>query len=325
MNQKISVIVPIYKVEDYLHRCVDSIINQTYTNLEIILVDDGSPDNCPMICDEYAEKDNRIKVIHKKNGGLSDARNAGLDIATGEYIGFVDSDDYISLSFYERLMNIMIVTESDIVECGVKKFKDSNEICDVKYENLNFSTFSTLEAMQNLITNHILSTTVWNKIYKREIIDKLRFKVGKTNEDDFYTYLAFDNASKITKLNEELYYYLQREDSIMGKRYKLNRLDEIEAKYERLKYIEENYKNLILLAKKDVMFGCLYAYQQLLRNGKKTDIKKGQVILNKYIDKILFTKDDYMNLDIKNKIWMKLEKKSLQGTCRLRNFFNIGV
>lgn len=325
MNQKISVIVPIYKVENYLYRCVDSIINQTYTNLEIILVDDGSPDNCPRICDEYAKKDSRIKVIHKKNGGLSDARNAGLDIATGEYIGFVDSDDYISLHFYQRLMNIMEASDSDIVECRIKKFKEIEKIDDIENNKLDFITFNTNEAMEDLILNNILSVTVWNKLYKREVIEKLRFKVGKTNEDDFYTYLAFDNANKISKLDEDLYYYLQREDSIMGKNYKLNRLDEIEAKYERLKFIEKKYKNLILLAKKDVMFGCLYAYQQLLRNGQKDDIKKGKVILKNYIDNVLFTKEDYMNLDTKNKIWMKLEKKSLQGTCRLRNIFNVGV
>ncbi len=325
LNQKISVIVPIYKVENYLHRCVDSIINQTYTNLEIILVDDGSPDKCPMICDEYAKKDSRIRVIHKKNGGLSDARNAGLDIATGEYIGFVDSDDYISVHFCKRLMNVMKVSDSDIVECEIKKFKDTDKIGDIQNNKLDFITFNTYEAMENLILNNILSVTVWNKLYKKDVIEKLRFKVGKTNEDDFYTYLAFDNANKISKLDEELYYYLQREDSIMGKNYKLNRLDEIEAKYERLKFIEKNYKNLILLAKKDVMFGCLYAYQQLLLNGQKTDIKKGKAIVNKYIENILFTKEEYMNLDSKNKIWMKLEKKSLQVTCILRNFLNIGV
>lgn len=325
MGDNISVIVPIYKVENYLHRCVDSIINQTYTNLEIILVDDGSPDKCPRICDEYAKKDSRIRVIHKKNGGLSDARNAGLDIATGEYIGFVDSDDYISLHFYQKLINVMKVSDSDIVECEIKKFKDTDEIDYIENNKLDFKTFNTYEAMEDLILNNILSVTVWNKLYKREVIEKFRFKVGKTNEDDFYTYLAFDNSNKISKLDEELYYYLQREDSIMGKNYKLNRLDEIEAKYERLKFIEKKYKNLILLAKEDVMFGCLYAYQQLLRNGQKTDRKKGQVILKKYIENVLFTKEDYMNLDTKNKIWVKLGKKSLQGTCRLRNFFNIGV
>ena len=306
MNKKISVIIPIYKVENYLHRCVESIINQTYDNLEIILVDDGSPDNCPIICDEYAKKDSRIRVIHKKNGGLSDARNAGLDIATGEYIGFVDSDDYISVNFYQRLMNVMKVSNSDIVECEIKKFKDTDRVDDIENNKLDFITFNTDEAMEDLILNNILSVTVWNKLYKRETIEKLRFKVGKTNEDDFYTYLAFDNANKISKLDDKLYYYLQREDSIMGKSYKLNRLDEIEAKYERLKFIEKKYKNLILLAKENVMFGCLYAYQQLLRNGQKTDIKKGKVILKKYIENVLFTKEDYMNLDTKNKIWVKL-------------------
>lgn len=325
MDKLISVIVPIYNVENYLVKCIESIINQTYSNLEIILVDDGSPDNCHIICDEYAKRDSRIRVIHKKNGGLSDARNAGLDIATGEYIGFVDSDDYISLHFYQRLMNVMEISDSDIVECGIKKFKNTDKIYDIENNKLDFITFNTYEAMEDLILNNILSVTVWNKLYKREIIDKLRFKVGKTNEDDFYTYLAFDNANKISKLDEELYYYLQREDSIMGKSYKLNRLDEIEAKYERLKFIEKNYKNLILLAKMDVMFGCLYAYQQLLLTGQKTDIKKGKAILNKYIEKILFTEEEYRNLDIKNKIWMKLEKKSLQVTCVLRNFLNIGV
>ncbi len=141
MNQKISVIVPIYKVENYLHRCVDSIINQTYTNLEIILVDDGSPDNCPMICDKYVKKDSRIRVIHKKNGGLSDARNAGINIATGEYIGFVDSDDYISLHFYQRLMNVMKVSDSDIVECEIKKFKDNDKIYDIENKPIRFYNF----------------------------------------------------------------------------------------------------------------------------------------------------------------------------------------
>ncbi len=121
LGEKISVIVPIYKVEEYLHRCIDSIINQTYTNLEIILVDDGSPDNCPMICDEYAKKDSRIRVIHKKNGGLSDARNAGLEIATGEYIGFVDSDDWIHKDMYHILYKNIIEKDADIAECSIKK------------------------------------------------------------------------------------------------------------------------------------------------------------------------------------------------------------
>ena len=126
MQPLISVIVPIYNVEKYLDRCVGSIINQTYKNLEIILVDDGSPDNCPQMCDDYAKKDSRIKVVHKENGGLSDARNAGMKVATGEYVSFIDSDDYISLDFYETLLETIVDNDSDIVECSVVKFYEDN-------------------------------------------------------------------------------------------------------------------------------------------------------------------------------------------------------
>ena len=127
MDSLISVIVPIYNVEKYLQKCVDSIINQTYKNLEIILVDDGSPDNCPKMCDDYAEKDSRIKVVHKENGGLSDARNVGMEVATGEYVSFIDSDDYISLDFYETLLETIVDNDSDVVECGVVKFYENEK------------------------------------------------------------------------------------------------------------------------------------------------------------------------------------------------------
>ena len=122
----ISVIIPVYKVEEYLENCIQSVIKQTVSDLEIILVDDGSPDQCPEICDLWADKDSRIKVIHKENGGLSDARNAGMKVATGEYVSFIDSDDYISLDFYETLLETIVDNDSDIVECGVVKFYEDN-------------------------------------------------------------------------------------------------------------------------------------------------------------------------------------------------------
>jgi glycosyltransferase involved in cell wall biosynthesis len=125
---KISVIIPIYNVEKYLSVCLESVINQTYQNLEIILVDDGSTDACPKICDDYATKDNRIKLIHKKNGGLSDARNIGVKHATGDLISFVDSDDVLSLYFYEKLINILEENDADIVECGFRKFYNEKEL-----------------------------------------------------------------------------------------------------------------------------------------------------------------------------------------------------
>ena len=149
----ISVIVPIYNVEKYLDRCVDSIINQTYKNLEIILVDDGSPDNCPQMCDDYAKKDSRIKVVHKENGGLSDARNVGMEVATGEYVSFIDSDDYISLDFYETLLETIVDNDSDIVECGVVKFYEDNSF-DKYSDDLKVTNYDTVDGLEGLINEN---------------------------------------------------------------------------------------------------------------------------------------------------------------------------
>ena len=161
MNPLISVIVPIYKVEKYLDRCVESLINQTYKNLEIILVDDGSPDNSPAMCDNYAKKDSRIKVVHKKNGGLSDASNVGMSVATGEFISFIDSDDYVSDDFFEVLYNTMITEKSDIVECSVVKFYEDN-LFDKHNDDNEITTFSTVDALSALISENPFHQHVWN-------------------------------------------------------------------------------------------------------------------------------------------------------------------
>ena len=167
----ISVIVPIYNVEEYLDRCVESIVNQTYKNLEIILVDDGSPDNCPQMCDNWAEKDSRIKAVHKENGGLSDARNAGMPFATGEIISFIDSDDWIELNMFETMLNRMIEDNSDIVSCGVKWVEeDGCLIRDVTSEN---EVLDNKTAMKELLNDSKLKQHVWNKIYKYDMIKNI--------------------------------------------------------------------------------------------------------------------------------------------------------
>ena len=195
MGEKISVIVPIYNVEQYLRRCIDSIINQTYKNLEIILVDDGSPDNCGQICDDYAKKDTRIKVIHKKNGGLSDARNVGLEVCTGDYISFVDSDDWIELNTYEIMMKSMNEYNADMVVSNINYvYKDKVES---KYSEDKIRCFNKEEAMKELIKDGLVQAVVWNKLYKRVVIDNLRFKVGKLNEDEFFTYKICAKAERI--------------------------------------------------------------------------------------------------------------------------------
>lgn len=215
----ISVIVPIYKVEDYLKECIESIINQTYSDIEVILVDDGSPDRCPQMCDEWAKRDSRIRVVHKKNGGLSSARNAGLDVAKGEYISFVDSDDFICKDALENLYNRIKDDNSIGITSGliyryqdgsINNFKDqwlcSKEIVIPSSEFL-------LETMSQKT-----SYTVWNKLYRRDVIGNTRFREGRNNEDTLFMYDLGKNIAILNVCMVEIphyvYYYRYREDSI---------------------------------------------------------------------------------------------------------------
>lgn len=238
-NDLISIIIPIYNVEKYIHKCLDSICNQTYQNIEIILVEDGSPDNCGKICDEYAQKDKRIIVIHKENGGLSSARNAGLDIAKGEYISFIDSDDFIALDFIEKLYLLCINNNVDIAECNFLRFE--NDILKDKTIS-DIEIYTPLEMQNRIYSDFNMRTIiVWNKLYKRYIYENMRFPIGKINEDEFCTYKAFYNCkSKIAVTNEKLYFYRYSPNSIMGKNFNLKRLDILEAYEERKEFYKNN-------------------------------------------------------------------------------------
>ncbi len=217
-NDLISIIVPVYKVERYLSQCIDSIINQTYTNLEIILVDDGSPDNCGMICDEYARLDNRIKVIHKENGGLSSARNAGLDIATGEYIGFVDSDDYIDDLLVSETINIIKKENVDLVKFGYykegKHFKIKN--------NFVLPTNKPIDSTGEEVRNNIFKTdnlcTCWGNIYKANIAKKIMFDNSiSVGEDFLYVTNYLTKCNKIYISDKHYYHYIINQNSLTHK------------------------------------------------------------------------------------------------------------
>ncbi len=276
MDKLISVIVPIYNVEKYLTKCIESIINQTYKNLEIILVDDGSPDNCPIICDEYAKKDSRIKVIHKKNGGLSDARNYGMSLATGEYISFIDSDDYIDENMYEQMVTALIDNNADIVSCAINDvYNDKIETKNIKQE-----LYNTELAIKDLLLEINLTQTVWNKLYKKEIIEGITFEKYKINEDDFWTYQIIANSKRIITINKPFYYYIHRESSIMGQGYSEKNLDGLEARYKQYEFIKKNYPNLVFIARKEYFF-MEYFY---IKNYYKITIKiKKRMLLYKII------------------------------------------
>ena len=206
----ISVIVPVYKVEKYLDKCIKSITNQTYTNLEIILVDDGSPDKCGMLCDLWCSRDKRIKVIHKKNGGLSDARNVGITEARGKYVGFVDSDDYIDKDMYLKLYNKATLEKSDIALCGYYKSNGKElELCKMQGNN-EFG--SSIKKNPELIKYSYAFSAV--HLFKKELIDKNKiiFEDYKIFEDLLFTYKSYKHANKIVKVFEPLYYYRTRND-----------------------------------------------------------------------------------------------------------------
>ena len=239
---RISVIVPVYKVEEYLHRCVRSIQAQTHRDLEIILVDDGSPDGCGAVCDEFAALDDRIKVIHKENGGLSDARNAGLDIATGEFIGFVDSDDHIAPTMYERLLQVLECGEADMSLCGYDLVDDGGapaglQRCPLKTGVL--SREAALEAVDTLQPDYFFYVTAWNRLYRRRLFDGLRFPKGKLHEDEFTAHLLFDRCRRVAVTEEALYHYVQRGGSIMRSRPTARSLDGVYALYDRYAFYRQ--------------------------------------------------------------------------------------
>lgn len=319
----ISVIVPVYKVESYLDRCVASIVNQTYSNLEIILVDDGSPDNCPAMCDAWAEKDPRIKVIHRENGGLSDARNAGMAIATGEYIAFVDSDDYLAPEMYQHLYEHLVADGSDIAACGVEMvFEDGSP--SRMLTKSGCCVLNTAEAMASVIAEDWLKQPVWCKLYKTELIRDILFPVGKYHEDVFWTYRAVAVAQKVSILDTPCYFYTQRSGSIMGSGYSLKRLDAIEAKQHRLEFIKENFPVLKEKAQVDLLFSCLYQMQQCLRNLTGEEQNKVRIKILEIV-KQERPHPKNPNLPVKQKLWFYLALWNLEITAKLRNVLKIGL
>lgn len=223
----LSIIVPVYKVENYLPKCMDSILAQTFTDFELILVDDGSPDNCPALCDAAAEKDARIRVIHQKNGGLSAARNAGLDAARGVWIGFVDSDDYIAPEMYEALYQAVQSTGADLALCDYAEVDETGAPCQSMHIRLGKKDFTGRELLKNATDSTI--QPAWNKLYRRDVFAQLRYPEGKLNEDLFLIPEICLNTQKAVVVPKALYYYVQRGGSIMSGNKTLRHFDAAEA------------------------------------------------------------------------------------------------
>lgn len=312
----ISVIVPVYKVEPYLDRCIRSIVEQTYENLEILLVDDGSPDRCGAICDGWAEKDSRIRVIHKENGGAGLARNVALDQARGALIGFVDSDDYIAPDMYRQLYTLLC-HGADIAECCFVETTDDNAALDSAEGS--YREYTPEQAMELHIRDRLFRQLIWNKLYRRETIGSARFPVGTKIDDEFFTYLPLSRAKKLACTSSCLYAYRQQLGSIMHQPFSLNRLQGIQAKAQRLAFLQQNMPELAEDGRADLFDACLFSMQSSLRWLQGEELERARTEIRRVLENIGPIKPRTCD-GFKRKMLIRSTQASLEGTCRLLNF-----
>ena len=289
MGEKISVIVPVYNVEQYLERCVDSIINQTYTNLEIILVNDGSTDNSGKLCDELAKTDERIRVIHKENGGLSDARNRGIDESESDLVGFIDSDDYIDSDMYEVLLKNLNDTDADLSMCAL--YDVYNNTPEAQVTNKETWKLSSEQAIKMVMEAKILSVTAVNKLYRKSLFTDLKFEVGKIAEDAFIMIKLLDKCEKIVATNEKKYYYVHRENSITTQKFSTKFLNVIEAYEQNSNIISEKYPKLKDVAQTRMNWAYFYVLDRLLLDDNYND----KELENKLISYLKNHRKDILN------------------------------
>lgn len=299
MNPKISIIVPVYKVEKYLYKCIDSILAQTLTDFELILIDDGSPDNCGRICDEYSKRDSRVIVIHKENGGLASARNAGLDIAQGDYIGFVDSDDWIESDMYELLYNLCTENDCDISNISsIIYFKDRIQ----KNGSYPLVVHSRPEAMKAMLMGELYDEVVWTKLIKRTLLEDIRFPEGIVYEDTAFTYKVIHKSKKVCSIGAPKYHYIKREESIMDQAKKSIRIDAVLIYDEMFKLIEKYYPDLTSLVSLKIANSALVIMNAISGhdefNKYKKNFKTVTSILNSYYSTLMRLKENPRNIKI---------------------------
>ena len=304
MDDLISIIVPIYNVECYLIKCIDSIIKQTYERIEIILVDDGSIDKCGEICDDYSIKDKRIKVIHKKNGGLSDARNSGIDIAEGKYLTFVDSDDYISVDYIEYLYSLIIKNDCDISVCG-NYF--SYNYCRDKLKNDNNSDveiyFSARDAIEDMLYSLNFNHSAWGKLYRASLFKDIKFPKGMNYEDYAIVYKVFSNSNKVAFGNAKKYYYVIRSGSIMKSKFDSKNMELIDISNDVTEFIIKKYPNLKKAAISRKIYSNIELLYSILMSDDRNIYKEFEEKVFKNIEKdkniVLYDRKSRKNLKLK--------------------------
>lgn len=286
----VSVIVPIYNVEQYLDTCITSIINQSYKQLQIILINDGSQDSSLAICQKYVQRDERIQLINKSNSGLSDARNVGITCAKGEYILFVDSDDCIHPDMIEALVVQAGLCDADVVMCGYEKFDEDRQLVNLVKEINNNAVicYEKSEIVKNISESRdLLYIVVWNKLYNRKLFAEIRFPVGKIYEDEFVSFRILYSCKKLAYLRQSLYYYRQRADSIMGKGFSVECYNRIEALRSRVEFFIKNK-----CYEKENIRQYFWEYAVYI-NQYKRSLFYSKELLDKYLNEFALEKEKY--------------------------------
>lgn len=313
----ISVVVPVYRVEKYLDHCIQSIAEQTYSNLEILLVDDGSPDGSGAICDRWAARDSRIRVFHKQNAGAGAARNTALDAARGEIITFVDSDDYLHPNMFSHLCGLM-KDGVEIAECEIG-ITERDDLAMDDGTGAEILVCETEEALRLHIQDEVFRQTPPNKLYRRECVGDIRFPEGNLIDDEFFTYKVLGNARKLAHSCACMYAYRQQSGSAMHKPYSLRRLQGLDAKLQRLGYFEQRFPGLVREAKADLLMTCLGAMQGCLRslNGEEMDAARKK--MNEIMTQIT-PLEIPEGTPAKRKLLLKAAGKHLEQTAKALNF-----
>ena len=289
MIPRISVIVPVYNVEKYLPQCLDSLVNQTLKEIEIILVNDGSTDNSEIICRAYAEKDCRVKVYSKPNGGLSDARNYGLRMATSKIVGFVDSDDYIDHDMFQVLLEKKERSNAEIAVGGVKMATNDGKVYMVRSVEEE-TILNRHDAMKELLKSKKILNSVCNKIFNISLFEQIEFPVGKLYEDEYVTYKLFDQANRVAMTNQVFYYYRSSPNSITHKAFSEREFDRIYASQIKVNYIQQAYPDLVQYAQRYLVYDCVMAMSKMTEYKKSYD-KLTRDNIRKYLK--CFMQGDY--------------------------------
>lgn len=313
----ISVVVPVYRVEDYLDKCIRSIAEQTYSNLEILLVDDGSPDASGAICDRWAESDCRIRAIHQKNAGAGAARNRALDAAEGDLIAFVDSDDYLHPNLYAHLYGLM-KDGVDIAECEIG-ITETDDLSMDDGTGAKVLVCDTEAALRLHIQDEIFRQTPPNKLYRRACVGDIRFPEGNLIDDEFFTYKVLGSAKKLAHSSACMYAYRQQSGSAMHKPYSLRRLQGLDAKLQRLDYFEQNFPGLVWDAKADLLMTCLGAMQGCLRSLKEEELEAAHAKLKDVLTRIT-PLELPKAVPVKRRALLKAAQTNLEQTAKVLNF-----